>query len=623
MRTHAHKVLARALMSGESLVATAGLAAAAIIVVALAASTLWGRYTTRKLEESARVEEVRAVASMLGQSAEVLLRNQSLSELRSITAGTAASYGLKRVQIIVPDAASTVVVDSSLPRTAPGDNAAYPPVPAPEAWSALKQPLHETQVTTEPTGAFEVRVPLMVPDLGPAILSVRDERGLPKWSGWEQQFGAAMIGVTSLAFVWLAYRSARKRLGGLGAVREALTALEAGEKSVEALMLAPTLGPEAIAWNRLLSDYDQLRERVAQDRAGERIGAKKGRESDLTSACDALWQGLLLVDAKMQIKYVNGAGAVFLRARREDLANTDAAKVLEPSVLEAVKSVLSGSARTRLSVEVERRGEDPGARNGSVLRFSVRPIRRDETASALVFVEDITQQKVADESRNAFVASATHELRTPLTNMRLYIDMMLEDENLEAPKRAQALNVVSTEARRLERIVGDMLSVAEIEAGQLKLNRGDVRLEPIFKELEAEFAEQARQKELRLKFEMPPKWPTMSGDRDKLVLALHNLIGNAVKYTPAGGEISVRVNENKGQLSVDVSDTGIGIKDDESELIFERFYRAKDRRISNITGTGLGLSLAREVVRMHGGDITVHSQIDKGSTFTMTLPLAA
>ena len=623
MRTQARRVLARALMSGESLVATAGLVVAAIILISLASSTLWGRYTTRHLEEAARREEVRAVASMLGQSAEVLLRNQSLSELRSLTAGTAACYGLKRVQIVVPDRASTVIVDSSLPRTTPGDNAAYPPAPSVEEWSVLKQPLHETQAAVEPGGAYEVRVPLMVPGAGPAILTVRDERGIPAWSGWEQQVGAATIGVVSLGGVWLAYRSARKRLGGLGAVREALTAFESGEKSVEALTLAPTLGAEAIAWNRLLADYDQLRERAAQDRAGERIGAKKGREGDLTSACDALWQGLMLVDARLKVKYVNGAAAVFLRAKREEIADADATKMLDAKVLEAVRSVLSGAARTRLSVEVERRGEDPGVSSGSVLRFSVRPIRRDETALALLFVEDITQQKVADESRNAFVASATHELRTPLTNMRLYIDMMLEDENLEAAKRSEALNVVSTEARRLERIVGDMLSVAEIEAGQLKLNRGDVRLEPLFHELRAEFAESAKQKELRLSFELPPKWPTMSGDRDKLMLALHNLVGNAVKYTPAGGEVCVRVNEGKGQLNVDVMDTGIGIKPDESELIFERFYRAKDRRITNITGTGLGLSLAREVVRMHGGDITVHSQIDKGSTFTMTLPLAA
>jgi two-component system sensor histidine kinase VicK len=111
------------------------------------------------------------------------------------------------------------------------------------------------------------------------------------------------------------------------------------------------------------------------------------------------------------------------------------------------------------------------------------------------------------------------------------------------------------------------------------------------------------------------------GDRDKIMLALHNLVGNALKYTTDGGRITINVEVTAKQLLVAVADTGIGISPEDSERIFERFYRAKDPRVLKITGTGLGLTLAREVVRMHGGDITVESQIDQGSTFTMTLPV--
>jgi signal transduction histidine kinase len=287
-------------------------------------------------------------------------------------------------------------------------------------------------------------------------------------------------------------------------------------------------------------------------------------------------------------------------------------------------------------VEIRRPGEDdvpaPGGKDaapmvqagggGSVLRVTVRPLRKEDSAVALVVIEDVTQQRVADEARNSFVAQATHELRTPLTNMRLYLEMLLEDGGAEdAKKRADALNVISQEARRLERIVGDMLSVSEIEAGSMKLNRDDVRINTVFQEIEADFREQAAAKEIKLRFDLPPKMPVLMGDRDKIVMALHNLVGNAIKYTPAGGEVTVRVSEEKGNLTVDVTDNGIGIREDEREKIFEKFYRAKDRRITNITGTGLGLAIAREVVRMHGGDVTVRSQLDKGSTFTMTLPL--
>jgi two-component system sensor histidine kinase VicK len=104
------------------------------------------------------------------------------------------------------------------------------------------------------------------------------------------------------------------------------------------------------------------------------------------------------------------------------------------------------------------------------------------------------------------------------------------------------------------------------------------------------------------------------------MLALHNLVGNALKYTPEGGRVAINVEVSPKQILVSVADTGIGISPEDAERIFERFYRAKDPRVAKITGTGLGLTLAREVVRMHGGDITVESQIDQGSTFTMTLP---
>jgi signal transduction histidine kinase len=228
---------------------------------------------------------------------------------------------------------------------------------------------------------------------------------------------------------------------------------------------------------------------------------------------------------------------------------------------------------------------------------------------------------VADESRNAFVAQATHELRTPLTNIRLYVDTMVEEGESDPQVRVKCINVIGNEARRLERIVSDMLSVSEIEAGSLKLHAGEIRLDALFEELHADFKAQSEDKEIKLVFALPPKLPIMTGDRDKLMLALHNLVGNALKYTPAGGTVTVQIEAGQA-LSVAVTDNGIGIAPDEQELIFEKFYRAKDRRIAGITGSGIGLALARQVVRMHGGDITVSSQIDKGSTFTLNVPLA-
>jgi signal transduction histidine kinase len=171
--------------------------------------------------------------------------------------------------------------------------------------------------------------------------------------------------------------------------------------------------------------------------------------------------------------------------------------------------------------------------------------------------------------------------------------------------------------------VGDILSITEIEAGTLTVRKDDVRLEEIFPELQADYAAQATDRSVQLAFRLPPKLPVIKGDREKIRVALHNLIGNALKYTPGGGQVSVAVTANDGHLRVEVSDTGIGMSDEDRAHVFEKFYRAKDARVAKITGSGLGLAIAREVVRMHGGDITVESELNRGSTFTLVLPIPA
>ena len=183
------------------------------------------------------------------------------------------------------------------------------------------------------------------------------------------------------------------------------------------------------------------------------------------------------------------------------------------------------------------------------------------------------------------------------------------------------MNVVMQELKRLERIVSDMLSVAEIESGALSMHLNDVKLRELLASLREEFVRQAEEKGIVLEIDVPPKVSTIQGDRDKLALTLHNLVNNALKYTEPGGRVTVSVRERHDQLEVEVTDTGIGI--DESDLlhVFERFYRARDDRLAGVTGSGLGLSIAREIVRRHGGELEVESQLDHGSTFRLSLPM--
>jgi signal transduction histidine kinase len=268
-------------------------------------------------------------------------------------------------------------------------------------------------------------------------------------------------------------------------------------------------------------------------------------------------------------------------------------------------------------IEVQRSAES----GGGTLKLSIRPLRRDDAGAALITLEDITQQRIADSARNSFVSQAAHELRTPLTNMRLCLEDALEGGETDPSMIREQFNMLNTETRRLERIVGEMLSVSEIEAGSLQIKHDDVRLDKMFEELQSDFRSQAAAKQQKMTFQLPPKYPVLLGDRDKLMIVMHNLLGNALKYTPTGGSITLAVRTTASQLIVDISDTGMGISPEDQQKLFTKFYRAKNAQSSKVVGTGLGLALAREVARLHGGDVTLQSELDKGSTFTLTLPL--
>jgi len=440
---------------------------------------------------------------------------------------------------------------------------------------------------------------------------------------------AALAGAGLTAWLVLL---AGKPLRGMGALASALDVASTGTRDAGTLRVSERLGPRAKAFNAIIDELASQRRVEMVAKAGDTAAKPSRRDGDLASACDAMWSGVMLVDAQGRIKYANGAAAIMLSCVREKLSGASLHEVIrDGAVIDAAMSAARGETRVRAVVEAGVSASTPSATGSgsaasepeSVTRFSMRTIGPKDQPLALVIIEDITQQRIADRSRNAFIAQATHELRTPLTNMRLCLDELLESPNLEAEERQRFLNIVSGESRRLERMVGDMLSISEIEAGTLTLHMGDARLGQLIDDLRQDFQIQAKDKQIKLTFNVPPKLPVIQADRDKLMLTLGNLIGNALKYTPTGGDVTVTVKTPTGQLVVDVTDSGIGIAPEEQELVFERFYRSKDQRVEKITGTGLGLALARQIARLHAGDIAITSQLNKGSTFTLSLPTGA
>jgi two-component system phosphate regulon sensor histidine kinase PhoR len=600
------------LFRGEALIAAGGLAVVALMLTAVAVAAWWTMRVQERALLSREMRRVEQVASLLAAGLGPELSAGNWSDARRFVADAGVGAGLDVVRLELADGA---VLASSAPseimRSAP-----------PETWPALGQPA-EPGFAAEaamvgrsgPDRWAEATGVLTLAERGPVRLVVRGSGVSTAGSAAAIEIGFAAVGVVGLAALLLVYRVARRRLAVMLAVRDALLRCAGGAEDVAGLRMAPKHGAEADAWNAILEERVRAREQKLDEQLETASAAVGSRGNDLKPACDALPHGVLVLDAAMRIAYLNGAAAILLERRREDLDGAALADLeLRADVVEMVRAVVSGESTTRSALEVDARGD-----GSTVVRFSARRAPGTEPPVTLVLIEDVTQQRVADRARSEFVAHVTHELRTPLTNIRLYVEEVVENGD-DAGVRARCLNVLNQEARRLERIVGDMLSVAEIEAGSVKLQWGEIRLEPLLAELEADYQPQAQEKEIELRFDLPPKFPVMWGDRDKLLLALHNLVSNAFKYTPRGGSVTVRADADENQLRVEVADTGIGIAPEEHERVFERFYRAQDERVEQVTGTGIGLSLARELARIHGGDITVDSEMNKGSVFTLTAP---
>ncbi|MEM9417873.1 MAG: ATP-binding protein [Planctomycetota bacterium] len=434
---------------------------------------------------------------------------------------------------------------------------------------------------------------------------------------------AAALCLVLLAFQGLTLRAMLKRSRTLEHVGGALSGWSQGEPDLHALRITAT--PDAISqqWNRLVGELEEARQATRDAEALQELTLSTSGSEDHSDTFDALPHGVILINPEATIVAANGAASRVLMRSRDRLIGAPMDKVLPRTqpLLERVQGVLDQTDSRGGSVELELSNDED---DQTIMRATIRPVgKSNQLRSALVFFEDVTQQRTADQSRNLFVAQATHELRTPLTNIGLYLERAIDLDDDETADRAECLNVINQEVLRLGRVVEEVLSVSEIEAGSLKVRRDDVRVDQIVQTLEHEYQPQAKDKDIALSFDLPPKLSVVQGDREKITLALHNLVGNALKYTPAAGKVRVQLLESDSDLTVSVTDTGIGINEEELGKVFEKFYRAQDDRLQGIGGSGLGLALARDVIRLHGGDITVESELNKGSTFTLRLPINA
>ncbi|MDO4740531.1 MAG: ATP-binding protein [Eubacteriales bacterium] len=348
-----------------------------------------------------------------------------------------------------------------------------------------------------------------------------------------------------------------------------------------------------------------------------------GTISDLTlernrlrDMIDGLSEGIIAVDISGEVTHTNTALARLFagsRALSDGTLNSRRLGLIPfPEVWDDIDDVLAGSSPQERTLELHER----------VLKIRVTPLRNEygSVAGAVGLVSDITSMELLEKTRREFVANVSHELRTPLTAMRGLVEPMRDGLVKSEEARQRYLDIILRETMRLSRLINDLMELSRLQSGTLAMEISPVRMSVMFADLQEKYRSTAEDHDLsfRLTFD-PEQSPVVWSNADRVEEVLVILLDNAIKYTPEGGTVTLNSSVQGDRLWVSVSDTGIGISPEDQAHVFDRFYKADKAHTTK--GSGLGLSIAKEMLQRLGSDLTLRSEEGKGSTFCFTLPL--
>jgi two-component system phosphate regulon sensor histidine kinase PhoR len=349
---------------------------------------------------------------------------------------------------------------------------------------------------------------------------------------------------------------------------------------------------------RLRDRLDELTEE--RDRAGQIL--------------DALDDGVLLLDGAGRLLLANPAARSWFGLPGDLRPGLPAQRVLG---MPQVTALAEQAAEARAPVVGNLTLVFPEPRTLAMRAFPLAD--RGPTGRIVVTMTDITQRRRLEVLRRDFVANASHELKTPVAAVRALAETLLTalPDDPEAGRRFAER--IGREAERLDILARDLLDLSRVERGTLDVEPVD--LVGLAKEVAGGFSDLAEERRIRLHTELQPL-VSMRGDRAQLGLLLSNLLDNALRHTSAKGSVCVRLEATGSRATLQVSDTGEGIPASELPRVFERFYRIDKARTRQTGGTGLGLAIVRHVAEAHGGTVRVDSELGRGSTFTVSLPVA-
>jgi len=377
-------------------------------------------------------------------------------------------------------------------------------------------------------------------------------------------------------------------------------------------------------------DFDSRAGVESKDEIGELAGAlnhmaatikEKMRlisegKNKLETVLANMTSGVIFINRKRQVDLVNPAAEKFLSFTGEgSLGVVQDALIKHPELSATIDRALEscGTMETEIKIESPQEAE---------LQVVISPISDNagNCIGVVAVLHDITERRKVERMRKDFVANVSHELKTPVTSIKGFTETLL-DGALDDPETSREfVEIIDKEADRLKRVIQDLLELSRIEGKQIQLNYEPQDLSLIVKNTVHNLRGQIQSKNIKVHYDLPETPVIAAVDRDILEQILVNLVDNAVKYTPDGGDIGITITEQSPDVIIKVWDTGPGIPPGDIDRVFERFYRVDKTRSREQGGTGLGLSIVKHLVDLHGGTVGITSKPGTGAEFFFTLP---
>jgi signal transduction histidine kinase/putative methionine-R-sulfoxide reductase with GAF domain len=350
------------------------------------------------------------------------------------------------------------------------------------------------------------------------------------------------------------------------------------------------------------------------------------RRATMDSVMDSLVDGLVLVNRGNKITYTNPCAERMLGLPEGSMVGLSLAAVEQkmadrttdsPGVL---TQLLNAPIDSEEAPAVEVSLSTPVARTLQIRFFRIRHVGGGHLGLGLL-LRDVTREKELDRMKSQLLSTVSHELRTPLASIKGFATTMLrQDVEWDEVSRREFLSIIDEESDRLTELIGNLLDMSRVEAGELRVEPESIDLLPILEETAAAF--QVMTSEHRFQVRALKPLPQVLADPRRTRQVVRNLVENAVKYSPAGGTVTILAQVSQDRVQVSVADQGIGIKPDDVERVFDRFYQVDSASTRRVGGSGLGLAICKAIVEAHSGCIWVESRPGVGSTFYFTLPVA-